>query len=75
LRPATPPKPINPPFKPGDIVLDAYNKTCTVIELDPHSNHNLGKVKVRYDDGRELTYMLTASGLRLLPTRPTHNKS
>jgi hypothetical protein len=52
-----------PPFQVGDRVLDAFRKETTVTEIDPKSDHGLGKVKVRYDDGRELTFMLAASGL------------
>jgi hypothetical protein len=49
-----------PPFKVGDRVLDAIRKETTVVEIHPKSNHGLGKVKVRYDDGREVTFMLAA---------------
>lgn len=58
-------KPIKPAFQVGDRVLDVYGKTATVAEIDPKSNRNLGKVTVRYDDGRELSFMLAASGLKL----------
>ena len=34
-----------------------------MTEIDSKSNHGLGKVKVRYDDGREMSFMLAASGL------------
>jgi hypothetical protein len=56
-------KEIAPPFKVGERVLDAFRKETTVVEIDAKSNHGLGKVKVRYDDGREVTFMLAASGL------------
>lgn len=54
---------IAPPFQVGDRVVDAFHKETTVVEIDPKSNHGLGKVKVRYDDGREVTFSLGASGL------------
>ena len=54
---------IVPPFQVGDRVLDAYRKETTVVEIDPKSNHGLGRVRVRYDDGREMSFMLGASGL------------
>jgi hypothetical protein len=47
----------------GDRVLDVFRKETTVVEIDPKSNHGLGKVKVRYDDGRELSLVLRGSGL------------
>jgi hypothetical protein len=62
LLPARPLKPIDPPFRVGDRVEDTYHRIATVIEIDPKSNHGLGKVKVRYDDGREVSSMLIAPG-------------
>ena len=61
-------KEIEPAFKVGDRVLDAFHKEITVIEINSKSDHGLGRVKGRYDDGREATFMLAASGLR--PIRP-----
>ena len=63
LLPARPLKPIDPPFRVGDRVVDAFHQIATVIEIDPKSNHGLGKVKVRYEDGREVSSMLVAPGL------------
>jgi hypothetical protein len=63
LRPATRIKELIPPFQVGERVLDAFHKETTVTEIDSKSNHGLGKVKVRYDDGREMSFMLAASGL------------
>jgi len=63
LRPTPRVRPTTPPFQVGDRVLDVYGKAGTVVEIDSASNHNLGKVTVRYDDGRELSFMLAASGL------------
>ena len=57
------------PFQVGDRVLDVFHKESTVTEIDPQSNQGLGKVKVRYDDGREMSYMLEAAGLS-----PVQNK-
>jgi hypothetical protein len=73
LRPAPPIKQITPPFQVGDRVLDAYRKEATVIELNPKSNHGLGSVKVRYDDGRELSFALAASGLKPIPRTENQN--
>lgn len=63
LIPARALKPIDPPFRVGDRVVDIFHQIATVIEIDPRSNHGLGKVKVRYDDGREMSSMLIAPGL------------
>jgi hypothetical protein len=63
LLPARPLKEIDPPFRVGDRVEDTHHRIATVIEIDPKSNHGLGKVKVRYDDGREISSMLVAPGL------------
>ena len=66
LRPAPRIKETKPPFKVGDRVLDVFRKETTVVEIDPKSNHGLGKVKVRYDDRREVAFILGSSGLSLL---------
>jgi hypothetical protein len=63
LRPAPPIREIIPPFQVGDRVMDVFHREATVTEIDAKSNHGLGKVKVRYDDGREMSFMLAASGL------------
>jgi hypothetical protein len=66
LLPARPLKEIDPPFRVGDRVVDTFQRIATVIEIDPKSNHGLGKVKVRYEDGREMSSMLVAPGLSLI---------
>ena len=43
--------------------LDVFRKETTVVEIDLKSNHGIGKVKVRYDDGREVAFVLGGSGL------------
>ena len=63
LRPGTPIREIHPDFGVGDRVSDVYHRIATVMEIDPQSAHGLGKVKVRYDDGREVSFALAASGL------------
>ena len=63
LRPVRPLKPVEPPYQVGDRVVNPFHKEATVIELDPKSNHGLGKVKIRYDDGLEASFTLVASGL------------
>ncbi len=67
LRPPPRIKSIDPPFKVGDRVLDVFHKRGTVIEIDSQSNHGLGKVRVRYDNGREAAFMLVGSPLRTAP--------
>src|SRR4029077_14717308 len=44
LRPTPRVKLVEPPFEVGDRVLDAHGKVATVVQIDPDSNHNLGKV-------------------------------
>lgn len=68
-RPAPPIKRIDPPFKVGDRVLDIFHRETTVIEIDSEPNHGMGKVKVRYDDGREVSVALAASGLTVIPQK------
>ena len=62
-----------PPFKVGDRVLDIFGKETTVVQIDSKSNHGLGEVRVRYDDGREITFMVAASGLSPLQQRESSN--
>jgi hypothetical protein len=54
---------VHPDFAAGDRVSDAFHRIATVIEIDTKSTHGLGKVKIRYDNGREVSLMLAASGL------------
>jgi len=75
LRPTPRVKPVEPPFGVGDRVLDAHGKVATVVQIDPYSNHNLGKVMVRYEDGRELSFMLVASGLSPIQGPQNHKKT
>lgn len=63
LRPGPPIREIHPDFGVGDRVSDVFHRIATVMEIDPKSAHGLGKVKVRYDDGREVSFALAASGL------------
>lgn len=58
---------ITPPFNVGDRVLDVFRKEAIVVELDAKANHCLGRVKVKYDDGREASFMLAACGLAPKP--------
>ena len=73
LRPMRPLQPVEPPYQVGDRVLDLFRKETTVVEIDPKSNHGLGKVKVRYDDGREATFALVASGLSPIQHTEKHS--
>jgi hypothetical protein len=68
---ASRPKPIKPPVKVGDRVLDVYGKETTVIHINPKSNNNGRKLTVRYDDGRGISFLLMASGLQ--PLYPLQN--
>jgi hypothetical protein len=50
-------------FKPGQRVKDVYGKEAVVIAVDTEKPSILGKISVRYDDGRELHFALAACGL------------
>ena len=73
LRPARQIQEIRTDFGVGDRVSDAFHRVATVVEIDPKSSHGLGKVKVRYDDGREVSFMLVASGLTPLEQAAKQN--
>ena len=60
-------KPVDAPFKVGDRVLDLFRRETTVVEIDAHANHGLGRVKLRYNDGREDSFALKASGITTIP--------
>jgi len=66
VRPRPPIKGIVPIFNVGDTVLDVFGKETTVIEIDAKANHGLGRVRVRYSDGREGAFALAASGLKCI---------
>ncbi len=55
-RPAASALPTSFPFQVGDRVQDIWGNAAVIIEVDPAGEHGLGKVRVRYDDGRESTY-------------------
>ncbi len=44
-------------------MLDAFRRETTVTEIDTKANQGFGRVRVRYDDGREAAFVLAASGL------------
>ena len=35
----------------------------TVVAIDAQANHGMGRIEVRFDDGRELTLSAVAHGL------------
>jgi hypothetical protein len=53
-------------LKPGQRVKDAWGSQATVLHVDPTAEHGLGQIHVQYDDGREVTVALMASGLELV---------
>jgi len=50
-------------FKPGQRVKDVYGKEAVVTAVNAEQPSVLGKISVRYDDGRELHFALVACGL------------
>jgi hypothetical protein len=64
---SSPPKGVPPAeFAVGDRVQSLPGQVGTVLEVDPSAEHGLGRVRVRFDDGRELSFALAAHGLTRL---------
>lgn len=53
-------------FQCGARVQDAFGNQGTVVEVDPRAEHGLGRIRIHFDDGQEVTVALMASGLELL---------
>ena len=53
----------------GDRVRDAWSNEGTITEINPDAEHGLGAVNVQFDDGRETSYALAASGLEKIRSR------
>ena len=51
------------PFKVGDRVRDALGNLGRVTEIDVRAEHGLGRISVRCDDGRTLSFAAVAHGL------------
>jgi hypothetical protein len=64
---------VQPAFSVGDRVRDVFRREATVIEIDPHAIHRLGKVKLRYDDGKVSTWAL--AGSQVDPVRKESDKN
>jgi hypothetical protein len=63
LRPAPKLEPASVPFAAGDRVRDYRGQMGTVVAIDVHANHGMGRIEVRFDDGHELTFSAIAHGL------------
>ena len=48
------------PFKVGDRVRDELGNFGRVIEIDVGADHGLGRITVKYEDGRTLTFAAVA---------------
>ena len=56
------------PFKVGDRVRDILgDNMVTVTEIDLKAEHGMGRITVKYDDGRVRHYAAFAHGLELAP--------
>jgi hypothetical protein len=53
------------PFGPGQRVRDFRGQVGTVLVVDSKANHGMGSIRVRFDDGRELSFMALAHGLEV----------
>ena len=47
-----------PDYAVGDRIVDVWGKPATIVAIDLYAIHGLGSVKLRYDNGRELTLAL-----------------
>jgi hypothetical protein len=52
-----------PPFRVGDRVTNLAGETATVVFINRRANYGYGRVRVRFDDGREPTFPLFAHNL------------
>jgi hypothetical protein len=57
-------------FTPGERVQDFRGQPGTVLEVDPGAEHGLGRLRVKFDDGRELSLALVAHGLTKVDKGP-----
>jgi hypothetical protein len=48
------------PFGVGARVRDVWGQEAVVLAIDASAEHGLGAIRVRYEDGRELTYSASA---------------
>jgi hypothetical protein len=67
LRPQPKLDPIVAPFVAGQRVRDFRGQLGTVSAIDVQANAGLGRIEVRFDDGRELAFPAVAHGLESLP--------
>jgi hypothetical protein len=51
------------PFQVGDRVRDAWGNLGSVTEIDVRTEHGLGRITVKYEDGRSLSSAAIAHGL------------
>lgn len=63
LRPTPRVEPAEVPFAAGQRVRDFRGQMGTVVAIDAQANHGMGRIEVRFDDGRELTFSAVAHGL------------
>ena len=67
LRPAPRIVPATVPFTVGQRVRDFRGQPGEVIAIDAVANHGLGRIEVRFDDGRQLTVTAVAHGFEAVP--------
>jgi len=66
----TPSSPLPPEFEPGERVRDFRGQPGTVVEVDANASHGLGSIRVKFDDGRELSFAFAAHGLTSVDKGP-----
>jgi hypothetical protein len=55
--------PMDVPFRAGDRVKDTWSHQGRIVAVDSTAEHGLGAIRVRFDDGRELSVSAVAHGL------------
>jgi len=58
------PQPAELPFTVGDRVADTWGNRALVTEIDVAAEHGLGRIRRRYEDGRELSCSVVAHDLK-----------
>jgi hypothetical protein len=56
-------EPVSVPFRPGDRVRNAWGHEGVIVAIDLSAEQGLGLIRVKMDDGRELTSTAAAHGL------------
>jgi hypothetical protein len=67
LTPAPKREPLTVPLTVGQRVRDCRGQPGTVTAVDLEANHGMGRIEVRFDDGRQLAFVVIGHGLGPIP--------